>query len=271
MTSATRRLQTADGHDLAVEIIGEGPNVVCVHGLAIDRRVMQHFCEPALSESGARRIYVDLPGHGESRANREALSADHLVAALAEVIATVADGPVALVGYAYGAYLAQALTALYEGVRGLALVCPTVEPDFARRTTPPRRVHAREEGLPFSDDPREKLAFEEVAVRQTASQLALFQRVVHPANIAVDQEAMAAVRARYATSRPIWGALDGWDGPALVVCGRDDHWVGFEDAARLCRHLRRSELVVLPDCGHLLPFEEPARLRALLAGWAGRL
>jgi pimeloyl-ACP methyl ester carboxylesterase len=260
-----------NGHDLAVEILGDGPSVICLHGLAVDRRVMQAVCEPALAESGLRRVYVDLPGHGESRADHTALSADHLVAAIGDVIGAVTDGPVALVGYAYGAYLAQAVTALYHGIRGLALVCPTVEPDFARRTTPPRRVAVREDPLPFSDDPREKLAFEEVAVRQTAAQLDVFQRVIHPANIAVDQEAMAAVRARYATSRPIWAALDEWDGPALVVCGRDDHWVGFEDAARLCRHLRRCELVVLPECGHLLPFEEPARWRALLLGWASRL
>jgi pimeloyl-ACP methyl ester carboxylesterase len=268
--SSTTRVQT-HGHDLAVEILGEGPPIVCLHGLAVDRRVMQAVCEPGLADSGCRRVYVDLPGHGESRADLAALSADELVASIADVIAAVADEQVALVGYAYGGYLAQALAALYHGVRGLALVCPTVEPDFARRTTPPRRVHVREEALPFSDDPRERAAFEEVSVRQTAAQLALFQRVIHPANIAADGAAMSATRARYATSRPVWSALDGWDGPALVVCGRDDHWVGWEDAARLCRHLRRGELVVLPECGHLLPFEEPARLRALLKEWAARL
>jgi len=268
--ATTTRLETR-GHELAVEVVGSGPPIVCLHGLAIDRRVMQAVCEPGLSESNFRRIYVDLPGHGESRANPDALSADDLVAALADVIAAVADEPLAVVGYAYGGYLAQALAGLYDGVRGLALVCPTVEPDFARRTTPPKRVHQRDEALPFSDDPRERAAFEEVSVRQTAAQLALFQRVIHPANIAADSAAMAATRARYATSRSVWSALAAWDGPALVVCGRDDHWVGWEDAARLCRHLRRGELAVLPECGHLLPFEEPARLRALLKEWATRL
>ncbi len=262
------------GHRIVAEAFGpaDAPAVVCLHGLAGDRRVLVGSCEPALADRPLRRVYVDLPGHGDSTGNIEAASADALADALATFVAALpGGGPVALLGYAYGGYLAQGMVARLPAVSGVALVCPTVEPDFAKRTVPPRRVAAREDELVFSDDEREKVAFEEVAVQQTRAVLEQFRALVHPGNIGVDPTFMAATRARYAFSTLYAGAVAALDAPSLIVCGRDDHWVGWEDAARLCRLLRRAELAVLPDCGHLLPLESPARFRALLQGWASRL
>jgi pimeloyl-ACP methyl ester carboxylesterase len=243
------------GHDLEVEVLGEGRPMVFVHGLAVDRRVMQAAFEPV---DNWRRVYIDLPGHGGSRGDSAAVSADHLVDVLCQVTRELCgDVAPALVGYSYGGYLAQGMAALMD-FSGLYLMCPTVEADFGKRTVPPRRVTAREE-LTFSDDPREKEAFEEVAVVQTKAALETFQRVVHPANIATDQQMLAAVRARYAMSRPYMQALQAFDKPAAILCGRDDHWVGWEDALRLARALRDVHYCVLPRCGHLLPFEAPFR------------
>ena len=225
-------------------------------------------CEPVTA--GWRRIYVDLPGHGDSVGNVERAGADDLVNALALVVRELGGERPAVVGYSYGGYLAQGLVRELE-LGGLFLVCPTVEADFGKRTVPPRRVAARDQALPFSDDPREKEAFEEVAVVQTFAALQQFQRVVHPANIAADQRMMAATRARYAMARPYMQALQAFERPVTLVCGRDDHWVGFEDALRLARAFRRSQFVVLPDCGHLLPFEQPGPFAALLGEWLARL
>jgi pimeloyl-ACP methyl ester carboxylesterase len=260
-----------DGHELEWEMRGEGRPVALLHGLAISRQVMIDFCEPVLEHHALRRIYIDLPGHGGSEGNPAKMSADDLVDAMAAVLGELSAGEVpALLGYSYGGYLAQGLMRVLEPA-GLFLACPTVEPDFGRRTVPSRRVAARDESLAFSDDPREKDAFEEVAVLQTAPMLERFQRVVHPANIAANQHAMALTRGRYTMSRPYAQALAAYEGPVSIVCGRDDHWVGWEDALRLARLMRRSCYSVLPDCGHLLPMEQPARFAALLADWVSRL
>ena len=287
-----------DGHQLDYEVRGEGRPLVMLHGLAVDRRVLVEICEPVLAplqtRDGWRRIYVDLPGHGLSTGSPERMGADALVETLAigchavdrggpqagdnalvEMLAAfvreVAGGPACLVGYSYGGYLAQGLLRELEGVGGLFLICPTVEADFGKRTVPARRIATRDPVLTFSEDPRERAAFEEVAVVQTQPQLESFQRIVHPANIGADQELMAATRARYAMSRPYMQALQAFEQPVSIVCGRDDHWVGFEDAMWLTRAFRRAHFSVLPDCGHLLPFEQPARFRALLLDWVGRL
>ena len=124
---------------------------------------------------------------------------------------------------------------------------------------------SRDADLTFSDDPREREAFVEVAVRMTAPVLAAFQRVVHPANIAVDPRVVAAVRARYVLSRPLGDALSNLDRSALIVCGRDDHWAGWQDASTLLRQLPHGQLTVLPDCGNLLPLEDPDALTRITA------
>jgi pimeloyl-ACP methyl ester carboxylesterase len=211
-----------------------------------------------------------LPGHGASKGDPTRASADHLVELLLEVAReTCGDTVPAVVGYAYGGYLAQGLCAL-RPLDGLYLLCPTVEADFGKRTVPSRRVVAREE-LTFSDDPREKEAFEEVAVVQTRAALEIFQKVVHQTNIGADQQMLAAIRGRYAMSRPYMNALAAFDKPVGILCGRDDHWVGWEDALKLTRALRDTHYSVLPRCGHLLPFEAPGAFRAHFEAWLARL
>lgn len=247
------------------EARGEGPTAVLVHGLTVDRRVMIDAFDELFAAAGVRRLYVDLPGHGASKGDAATASADAFVAELAELVratlpaarAGELEAPI-VVGYSYGGYLAQGLVRELGGARGLLLVCPVVEPDFARRAQPPRRIAAHAPNLPFSADPREREAFEEVAVQMTPPVLERFARAVHPANIAADAAVVTAVRARYALSRPLGDALARLDAPSTIVCGRDDHWAGWRDAATLVAQLRHPHFVVLPDCGHLLPFEQPA-------------
>ncbi|HWE31710.1 MAG TPA: alpha/beta hydrolase [Polyangia bacterium] len=256
------------------------PTAILLHGLTVDRRILVHAFDEPLAQAGVRRLYVDLPGHGAaaglasdaSAASADALAA--LVAALArrELALPDSDALAAplVIGYSYGGYLATALVRDLGGARGLFLCCPIVEPDFARRRQPHKRVAARDDDLAFSDDARERAAFDEVAVQQTRPLLAAFQTLVHPANIAVDAAVVAQVRARYALSRPLGDALTRLDAPATIVCGRDDHWAGWQDATTLVRQLPRVAFNVLPDCGHLLPIEQPDALHALTLEWLRR-
>ncbi len=260
-----------DGHVIDWEERGEGRPLLLMHGLTTDRRILVEACEPTLAQTpGWRRIYFDLPGHGASKGNGARGSADALVEGLAAFARHVAgETPPCLLGYAYGGYLAQGLVRELP-LAGLCLVCPVVEPDFGRRRVPTRRVAARDENLPFSDDVREREAFVEVAVHQTAAALAKFQQVVHPANIAVDPAFIERVRYRYAMARPYADRLHQFDKPVAIACGRDDHWVGFEDALFIARACRRASYLVVGDTGHLLPLEAPTVFAHFLADWLAR-
>jgi pimeloyl-ACP methyl ester carboxylesterase len=260
-----------DGHEIDYEIRGEGRPIVLVHGLTVDRRVLIEACDAQLAAAHLKRVYIDLPGHGASTGNRERASADSLVTALAHLTREAAGEQPLVFGYSYGGYLAQGLVREFPEAGGLFLVCPVVEPDFAKRNVPPRRVAIEEPDLAFSGDERERDAFDEIAVRRTRDVLTAFQRVVHPANIGADLEFVAATRGRYIMSRPYMQALADLDRPAGIICGRDDHWAGFEDAARLVRVLKRCDFTVVAEVGHLLPLEAPERLQSALAVWLARL
>jgi pimeloyl-ACP methyl ester carboxylesterase len=259
------------GHEVDYEQHGDGRPLLLVHGLAVDRRVLVEACEPVfVGREGWRRIYVDLPGHGASRGDPARASADDLVETLAELLRSVAPERPCVLGYSYGGYLAQGLVRELPELDGMFLCCPTVEPDVTQRRLPPQRVAVEEPDLPFVDE-RERDGFWGVAVLQTRAALEQFRRVVHPANLAQDPVFVAATRERYAMSRPYMHALAGFARPVTIACGRDDHWVGFEDALKLVRALPLVRYSVLPDCGHLLPLEQPGYFHALLSDWLERL
>jgi pimeloyl-ACP methyl ester carboxylesterase len=260
------------GHEIDYEIRGEGRSIVMLHGMTVDRRIMIESCEGVLAaRPGWRRIYLDLPGHGASRGDRSRASADGLVSALATFVREVGGPEAALVGYSYGGYLAQGLLRDVSDLRGALLVCPIVEPDFGKRMLPAKRVVTVEPDLHFADE-EERETFDGEAVVQTHAVLEVFHRVLHPAHAGTDREFVTAVRGRYAMSQLVTGALQGISRPVTVVCGRDDYWVGFEDAARvLVRAIPGCHFVVLPDCGHLAPVEQPVRFAAVLEDWLGRV
>lgn len=264
------------GHRIVVE--ARGPDaarpVVLLHGMAGDHRLLVEACDDTLERAGLRRLYLDLPGHGRSTGEPAHADADSLVDALADTLsALVGDTPPLLVAYSYGAYLAQGLLTR-ASLAGLLLVCPVVEPDFVRRACPAPRVVRHEPPdtpLLFLDE-HERDTFLEVATHQIQELLVAYRRAVLPASREADRAFVDAVRARYAFSRLYTDALRACAAPVSIVCGRDDHWVGWEDASRvLVRAFPRAELHVLADCGHLLLLEQPARFRALLDDWLARI
>jgi pimeloyl-ACP methyl ester carboxylesterase len=260
-----------DGHEIDYEVRGEGRPVVLVHGLTVDRRILIEACEPALSATpGWKRIYLDLPGHGRSSGEPAHASADHLVYALGSFVNQVAGNGAALIGYSYGGYLALGMARDLAGLSGLFLCCPVVEPDFGKRVLPPHRVVTSDPDLVYRDD-RERETFWGEAVVQSRPQLELFRRVVQPAHVEADRGFVDATRSRYAMSRLYMQAMTSFTKPVTVVCGRDDYWAGYEDPLRLVRAFTGCHFAVLPDAGHLLPLEAPARFTALLADWLGRL
>lgn len=260
-----------DGVRIGVEARGQGRPVVFIHGLTFDHALLHEASEPVFADGAveARRLYLELPGHGAIPADPRAASAEGLVAALAAKIEALCEEPPILVGHSYGAYLALGL-ATQLSLAGLALITPVVEPDLGRRVVPPRRVARSESTLAYSAQADERATFEEIAVAQTAPVLAAYQRVVQPASDRTDREFLEAVRARYVLPLPIAAQLP-LTLPTLILCGRDDHWVGYEDAITILRVLTDAQLVVVPGCGQLLPIEAPEAYRDALRAFLSRL
>jgi pimeloyl-ACP methyl ester carboxylesterase len=55
--------------------------------------------------------------------------------------------------------------------------------------------------------------------------------------------------------------------PALLLTGREDGWSGPAQHTRMMEKIVGSQLVIVPDCGHMSPLERPAEVSAALRAW----
>ena len=59
--------------------------------------------------------------------------------------------------------------------------------------------------------------------------------------------------------------------PALVVGGQDDQLTPPECAQELADGIAGSQLQMLPECGHMLTWEQPQAVTAALQAWLAGL
>lgn len=240
---------------------GTGRPAILLHGAGVDHREPEACFEPAFATvPGFRRIYPDLPGMGRTAAPAELRSAEGVLATIIDFVRFVGGGqPCLLVGHSMGAYYAQELAARApELVAGLGLVCPLL-PEL--REVPEHRVVVGSDEIGDEE-------FRSYFVVQTPEMLERYQRHVAPAAELVDEEALARIGERWELAGDRRAT---YEGPTLVVAGRQDSTVGYAAAVDLIGRYPRATLAVLDLAGHALPHEQPDLLRALVGDWLARV
>ncbi|MGH8286168.1 MAG: alpha/beta fold hydrolase, partial [Steroidobacteraceae bacterium] len=58
--------------------------------------------------------------------------------------------------------------------------------------------------------------------------------------------------------------------PTFVVVGDQDRITAVSDAEAIAAGVPGAQLVIVEDCGHLMPLEQPTRTTELLRQWLGR-
>jgi pimeloyl-ACP methyl ester carboxylesterase len=241
---------------------GEGLPLVALHGAGVDHREIEAAIEAVVPHAGCRRIYPDLPGMGQSTADGLAGN-DDVVNLLGNFIESECSAPVMLLGHSYGAYLARGVAARYPDlVRGLALVCPISEHSGH---LPPHRVVLQDAEAFTELEPQLWAGFDDYFVIRTVETAIRYRDSVAPGTTLVDERAVGRIFANWAVD--IRGAFEA---PTLIVAGRQDSTVGYEDAANLLALYPQATLAILDAAGHALPHEQPALLGALVVEWIAR-
>src|ERR1700683_4570747 len=112
--------------------LGKGTVFLALHGMPLDRSSSTYEYEPVLSKrQGWQRIYVDLPGHGESPPTPWPRNNDRLIDVLIEFIdTTLGDAHLVLAGTSYGGTIARGLAhQIAERIDGLCLLVPGASDD----------------------------------------------------------------------------------------------------------------------------------------------
>jgi pimeloyl-ACP methyl ester carboxylesterase len=257
------------------EVFGTGRPILMIHGFSPDHRLMSGCMEPIFEKrAGWRRIYFDLPGMGRTPGPDWLTNSDQML----DVVRGFVDQVLPLehycvAGESYGGYLAQGLAARApDRIEGLFLLCSLVHAEPARRRVPGHVVLEREPGLFERLTPEERAAFEPVGVIQTGATWEKMKRDVLPGLAARDQKFLDRL---WEQGYPFAdeAALDRaeYEKPVLIIAGRQDGIVGYEDSQDLASRYPRATCAVLDRAGHNAQIEQPELLEALTAEWLLRV
>jgi len=255
--------------------IGEGVPVVMLHGFYLDHVVMKAACEPIFEElSGYKRIYFDLPGMGQSEAYEGLDNTNAMLEVVMAFIDKMLEGrPFALIGESYGGYLARGvLKNRPTQVLGLGLICPATEMDFEKRILPEPRVLFRDQSFVESLAPDVKASFMENHVIQNRQHFKRFENEIYRAINLANGPMLEKLQANgYGYRDDINADRVQYDIPALIITGRQDAVVGYDDTYKILDQYPRATFAILDGAGHNLQIEKTSLFNALVREWLLRL
>jgi pimeloyl-ACP methyl ester carboxylesterase len=237
-----------NGKELAVEVDGEGPAVLLVHGLGGTSNFYQVQAD-ALAER-FRVIRVDSAGAGRSPV-ADGISIESHADDLAAVLDALDVDSAAVVGHSMGTLVVRALAARHPGkVSALALLGAVREPPEAgRQAQRDRAAVLREKGTAAVAPGVVANALSETT-RQRRPEVAAFVRELvmrqDPEGYARNCEALGAAT----DSGPIATTL-----PLLLITGDDDKVGPPEASQELADAHGNAAVEILPGVGHWTALE----------------
>jgi pimeloyl-ACP methyl ester carboxylesterase len=264
------RVTVDDGVELAVEVLGDGPPFVMIHGFT---GAKEDFADdaPRLAEHH-QVVLFDHRGHGESDkpGDAAAYSLDRLAADTLAVADAVGADRFRLLGHSMGGMVAARIVEQHLA-RVERLVMMDTSPGPPGGVDPDLADLGADFALTEGMDALRALLDEVNPLNSAADQRVRAER---PGYVEFNDRKWAAVPAiAYATLlRDIvhqprqLDAMAAITCPTLVIVGEQD--AAFIDDARAMTHtIPGANLVVIPDAGHSPQFENPSAWFAAVDGF----
>jgi len=253
------------------KLIGEGRPLVFLHGRVGDHRYMEGLFEPRFTNrAGWQRIYLDLPGCGQTRVDESVNSHDRELDVILECIDQIIPGQrFALAGLSYGGYLARGLVyRRAEQLDGLCLIAPRIKQNRDDATIPKRITLVADDTLRDKLVPDEVGVFESLVV-QSKQGVERLREHFFPGMALHDREHNERVRASGpGLTFDVDNLKHPFEKPTLIIAGRQDSTVGYQDAWGILSQYPRATFAVLDRAGHFLEVE---LIGALIHEWLERI
>ena len=246
---------------LGVDVRGDGPALLLVHGFPLDRTIWKH---QVATLSGWRRIAPDLRGLGSSEAPAEGYSMATYADDMVRLLDRLRISKAVVAGLSMGGYIVFEMLRRYrERIAGLILCDTKADADT------PEGKSAREDNIKLVES-RGAAALAERMVpmllgrttQQTQPQLVQEVReMVTAAPVAGLVGALAAMKDRPDSTE----LLATIDVPTLVVVGQEDEITPPPVARRLKDAIPSASLTAIAGAGHVVPLEAPTATSRVLA------
>jgi pimeloyl-ACP methyl ester carboxylesterase len=233
------------------ESFGDGRPIIFLPGWGGANGEGRDVHEPVFEDRpGWRRIYIDPPGTGQSPADQSITDQDGMLAAILGLVdELIGDERFALAGTSAGGLHARGIVKRDPArVLGLLLRVPGIVVDRTKRTLP--------SGEYFVETP----AWQEKQ-----------RQYYDPAEAQADLEFLGRIQGDVSTYSLREDPSTRFEGPTLIVTGREDTMTGYADAWSVLDDYPRATYVVLDREGHDLPVESGLVYRALVADWLDRM
>jgi len=240
---------------MAYEENGSGLPLVMIHGYPLNRKIWIAQLE-GLSDI-ARVIAPDLRGHGESQAT----SGPYWMDLLAEDIKQFLDAlrvprPFVLCGLSMGGYVAMAYYRQYSPeLAGLVFAATRAQADSAagKKNRDEAAAKAQQEGVPAVVESMLPKLLSPKTVQNNQELVDRLRDIMQQTSLEAMLGDLMGMRERPDSSL----TLREISLPALIVYGEDDQVIDRGEVESMHEALINSQLVVIPEAGHLLNMEQP--------------
>ncbi|HAM01285.1 MAG TPA: alpha/beta hydrolase [Acidimicrobiaceae bacterium] len=269
------RIVTADGAELHVVRVGTPRDgrrlVVLSHCWTGDHRVWGPVARRLVS-AGCEVVLYDHRGHGASTSGCTSVSLEALADDLADVLAHVGASGAVVAGHSMGGMTLQAMAGrrpelMAERVASVVLVSTACTAVLAgvRRRMGPRLVGHRTVNALLARGRLGRFAVRDfVGKDRHRAHLAAIAETFLSTPGVLRAELLSAM-----TAMDLTPALSTIAVPVTVVVGSRDRFTPPRQARCIASAVAGARLLVVPDAGHMLPFEAPDILASLLAREAG--
>jgi pimeloyl-ACP methyl ester carboxylesterase len=254
------------------EEIGSGTPILMIHGFSPDHRLMKGCMEPIFQErDGYRRIYIDLPGMGQTKDYESIQNSDEMLEAVIQCIDTkLPEESFLIAGESYGGYITRGVIAkMPERVMGAAFICPMIIPDKNARTLPKHaNIEIDDEFLAtLTEEEREDfkgihVKLDEYTWKRYNEEVVAGMKIADPAFL---EKISQAYGFTFKIDQEVFSK------PSVFLAGRQDHITGYKDVFNILDKYPRATFSVLDSAGHNLQIEQGKILNIHVSEWLDRV
>lgn len=157
---------------------------------------------------------------------------------------------------------------MFGRVNGLLLVCPVVVAQPGKRLLPDKQIIVRDEEFLKTLTSTEREEFCELAVVANEYTYKRFKEEIKSGLDVANNEFIERLQKNYSLTLDFHRKK--YEKPVLLLAGRQDISVGYQDIVRIIEDYPRATLAVLDMAGHNLQIEQPDLFESLVWEWIRR-